>query len=122
MESARDNLPKYSGSTDSDFGPLFPQDPLRRGVETRTGRLRRVKGSYWTSASSSSEVRTAWARPVRSLMVAGASVCSLHIAEESGRTVAWQTGADFLPCDVTSREQVFSAIDSAVGELCGLDA
>jgi 2-hydroxycyclohexanecarboxyl-CoA dehydrogenase len=59
---------------------------------------------------------------VRSLTGAGASVFSLDMAEDSGRSVAELAGAGFLPCDVTNREQVFSAIDSAAGELGGLDA
>lgn len=59
---------------------------------------------------------------VRSLAGAGASVFSLDMAEDPGIRVAEEAGASFIPCDVTSREQVFSAINTAASELRGLDA
>src|SRR4051794_20483574 len=59
---------------------------------------------------------------VRSLAAAGASVVSLDISEEMGRTVAEESGQRFHRCDVTDRDQVFSVVDEAAGELGGLDA
>jgi 2-hydroxycyclohexanecarboxyl-CoA dehydrogenase len=59
---------------------------------------------------------------VRSLVAAGAAVASLDISEEAGQKVASQAGATFLRCDVTSRQEVNSTVDAAVGALGGLDA
>lgn len=59
---------------------------------------------------------------VRSLAEAGASVVSLDLAEEMGRSVAEAAGQRFHQCDVTDRDQVFSVVDHAAGELGGLDA
>lgn len=62
------------------------------------------------------------AASVRSLRAAGASVVSLDRDEEEGRRVAEAAGASFQRCDVTVREDVFTAIDAAVDDLGGLDA
>src|SRR3954451_20861818 len=59
---------------------------------------------------------------VRSLAGCGASVVSLDLSEELGTTVASAAGQRFMRCDITDRDQVFSVVDSAVGELGGLDA
>ena len=59
---------------------------------------------------------------VRSLAAAGASVVSLYLSEELGAAVAEAAGQRFLRCDTTDRDQVFSVIDQAAGELGGLDA
>jgi len=59
---------------------------------------------------------------VRSLAAAGASVVSLDLSEELGAAVAEAAGQRFLRCDTTDRDQVFSVIDQAAGELGGLDA
>jgi 2-hydroxycyclohexanecarboxyl-CoA dehydrogenase len=59
---------------------------------------------------------------VRSLAGAGASVVSLDLSEELGRSVAEKAGQRFRQCDITNRDQVFSVVDQAAGELGGLDA
>lgn len=59
---------------------------------------------------------------VRSLCADGATVYSLDMAEEAGRYIAEQAGAGFLVCDVTSRDQVFESVNTAVDKMGGLDA
>ncbi|MBB3085535.1 SDR family NAD(P)-dependent oxidoreductase [Geodermatophilus sabuli] len=59
---------------------------------------------------------------VRSLAAAGASVVSLDLAEETGTAVAEAAGQRFLRCDTTDRDEVFSVVDQAAGNLGGLDA
>jgi NAD(P)-dependent dehydrogenase (short-subunit alcohol dehydrogenase family) len=58
---------------------------------------------------------------VRAFPALGASVVSLDLAESSGRAIAEEVGAGFVPVNVASKESVDTAFDSAVAILGGLD-
>jgi NAD(P)-dependent dehydrogenase (short-subunit alcohol dehydrogenase family) len=58
---------------------------------------------------------------VRAFPGLGASVVSLDVSAEAGGRIADESGANFIPCDVTDRESVEEAMAQAVAALGGLD-
>ncbi|MFE2432008.1 SDR family NAD(P)-dependent oxidoreductase [Streptomyces sp. NPDC059373] len=58
---------------------------------------------------------------VRAFPRLGARVVSLDLSADAGQKIAADAGADFVTCDVSSKESVDSAIDQAVQRLGGLD-
>ncbi|WP_019546570.1 SDR family NAD(P)-dependent oxidoreductase [Streptomyces sulphureus] len=58
---------------------------------------------------------------VRAFPQLGAEVVSLDLSKDPGETIAAESGAGFVQCDVSHRESVDAAVDEAVGRLGGLD-
>jgi NAD(P)-dependent dehydrogenase (short-subunit alcohol dehydrogenase family) len=58
---------------------------------------------------------------VRAFPALGAKVVSLDVAEEAGTRIAAEAGARFITVDVTSKQSVDAAFDTAVEDLGGLD-
>ncbi|WP_261566862.1 SDR family NAD(P)-dependent oxidoreductase [Frankia gtarii] len=58
---------------------------------------------------------------VQTLPGLGAEVVSLDITTDPGERIAAQAGARFVPCDVTDKDSVDTAVAKAVAHLGGLD-